>query len=128
MAGSPAFTEHSLARTVYKDLHVIEQWAAQKWGWTEKTWDTDKHVPTNLATYAVYNLPPGNHPKTHRPWRQEMTLYMGHQGQRFFINDSTGLMFADAAQVPISAHFLATRVLKYTVSTCVLHSHSAHDA
>ena len=104
LVGTDEFNTHPLRNCAWADLHEIQQWAATKLGWSQESWNGDTHVPGSLASLAEYDLPGAR-------LQEQLLHWMGFPentvGSRYFTGDH------------ISAHYLATRILRYSVKTCV---------
>ena len=114
--GDPDFHKHPLADKEWQSLHLLQQWAATKLGWTEATWNNDSFVPGPFTSNMTATLP--------KPYEKSLLKFMGQKrntagtktiaGPDCFVDDDG----KDLNVAPtITAHYMITRILRYTIKT-----------
>ena len=105
MVGTQDFNTYPFSDYSWADLTNLQQWAATKLGWSQQSWDDDTYIPGSLASLAEHDIPGTD------TLKNELMYHLGFEGRsRYFVDDH------------VTAHYLATRILRYSVKTCVLRS------
>jgi len=116
------FFEHVLKDTQFKDLNAAQIWAAKNLGWSERTWNDKSFTPTNLLYLQGQS-----------PNQTALTFSVNAQGSlvhnsfMHMMGNPTDYRFKEPNGTnddtnSVTAHFLATRVLRFTIATYVVRS------
>jgi hypothetical protein len=108
--GAEDFKYHPLNEKSFDQLSDLQRWAAKKLGWTQQKWDGDDFIPGNLVDDTFYPL--------NKTEQERLLGFMGHD-----LTQERRQLATEDDQCLVSANYLATRVLRYTVSTYELHLH-----
>ncbi|MDC0525899.1 hypothetical protein OAO87_02775, partial [bacterium] len=77
----------------------------------QASWDKDTYKPGNLMSDATHLLPVD--------MKDSLLECLGLNPKKHFLLDADKVVYPETHRVPLTAHFMATRMLRYTIATCV---------
>ena len=102
-AGDPDFFEHSLRNTPFLSLSGPQNWAAKQFGWTEDSWNAKSFTPGNFNNATIFPI------TLEKIDELNLNHYLGRKKKMRPAKTETS--------VHLSSHFVATRILRYSVVT-----------